>query len=246
MANALKKATQSTVVDIKTANSKRIDDLLRDAGKGAFTMVEKTRAAVLLAVSELPTKGKVKERVDAVVKLHAKTFAGIDKNVKALFVNLLTLAAAPKNTMVETKPAAGKQGAVVMKAQEAVQTISKNRAAAAATMIRQAEGTGRAEKPKAEPKAEISAEAQFYADLKAKLADKDAVKRVLAILAEAGYEVSKKAVSKKAASKPAKKAAVTPKPLASITEGLSEDLVIPPVLTHEETAKLTGGIPAAD
>jgi len=254
MAQALKKTVQAvgTVVQF---DSKKVDSLLREAGKGASTMVEKTRQAAILAVNELPTSGKLTERVNAVVKIHAKTFNGIDKNVKALFVNLLTLAAAPKNTVVEVKPASGKTGAVIEKAQQAVHSISKNKAAEAAKQIRDAAGEGRkvATKPKADnaPVAQVvSAEAQFYADLKSRMADKAAAKRIISILTELGYEVNAKAVAKPAKAKAkgpsAKAVKATPagvtKPLASIVGEIDEndDLIMPAELTNQDRANLVG------
>jgi len=251
---ALKKSVQAvqSVVGPDVLLMARVDKLLREAGKGAATMVEKTRAAALEAMNELPTKGKVAERVNAVVKIHAKTFNGIDKNVKALFVNILTIAAAPKGTVVEVKPASGKQGAVIQPAHMAVQLISKNKAAEAAKQIRDAEGSGRAPKANQAPKAEaaVSAEASFYAALKNHMADPAASKRVISILRELGYEVTQKAVSKPAKPKgpSAKAVKVTPvevKPLASIVGDLDEDMVTPPVLTNQDKANLVG-IPAAD
>lgn len=238
MAQAQKKQAVNEVSNINHANVRK---LLKAASIGASTMVDKTRQAAQAAASDLPKKGTAKARVDYVVKIYAKDFTKLDKNVKSLFVNYLTVMCVP-DMPIQVAPAKGKTGAVVQKASQAISVLSKHAAQQAAKTIRDQEGTGRAEKANAKiaPKANvISAEANFYTQLKAHLADKDAMKRIRSILAEAGYELRKVT-----ASKPAVKAAkAEPKPLPAITDPEEVD---PPTLTNDDKAKLAGGIPAAE
>ena len=206
-----------------TAEVLTINKLIAQAGRGAATMVEKTREAAMLAKNELPKTGTAKEKVDAVAKIHADAFAKVDKNVKALFVNLLTLLAAPQ-TMVEVKPASGKNGPVVKKASEAAETISKNAAASAATAIRRAEGSGRAEKtgtsqtrvtPTVANINEVTQHLNFFDQLQAALKDKGMLRRIKAILQDAGYSLEAVKVEKNVAKKATKKTPVkaNPKPV---------------------------------
>lgn len=175
------------------------------AGRAASSMLEHCKKAAQLAAAQLNPAQPFAERVAAVVSLYAADFTKAGHNVKALFVDALTLLAAG----TEAVTVATGKGEIHTTATEAVKA-SKNVMKAAATEVRRAHGIGRKAGGGRKPAAKAEAAEQavgLAADVDKFSAWLDALpdyltdalyhQRIVGALIEAGYTLTKAAKGRK-------------------------------------------------
>ena len=137
MSKAKKAATVQTVRDAA------IGTLINEAGQAAQSMLTKCKEAAQKAAGQLDAAKPMGERIAAVVSLYAADFTAAGHNVKALFVDALTLhAAAQCPVMVSTIGEGGKKVDKPVTAGEAV-SMPKHAMRDAAKQVREAHGIGR-------------------------------------------------------------------------------------------------------
>jgi hypothetical protein len=201
-------ATTSTVTPIVA-----VRDQISKAGKAAANMLAFVREGARLAAAHLDASVPIKERIDNVMLAYQADFAAVDHNVKALFKDLLTLHAAGQSPVtVDT----GK-GAIHTTAVEATK-LAKHDMKKAATEVRAANGMGRAsgggrkaaQKPAQaaqaaeqavgtapDVKAAVDGFSQWLDALPDYLSDVVYHPRIVAVLVEQGYTLSKAAKGRK-------------------------------------------------
>ena len=117
--------------------------LINEAGQAASTLLSKAKEAAQGAAAQLDPAKPVKARIDAVVSLYAVDFAAAGANVKALFVDALTLhAAAQTPVAVRAMGKDGKMEDQHVTAGDAV-NMAKHAMRDAAKQVREALGIGR-------------------------------------------------------------------------------------------------------
>jgi hypothetical protein len=137
MSKAKKAATVQAVRDAA------IGTLINEAGQAAQSMLTKCKEAAQKAAGQLDAAKPMGERIAAVVSLYAADFTAAGHNVKALFVDALTLhAAAQCPVMVNTIGKDGKKVDTPVTAGEAV-SMPKHAMRDAAKQVREAHGIGR-------------------------------------------------------------------------------------------------------
>lgn len=117
--------------------------LINEAGQAASTMLAKAKEAAQGAAAQLDPTKPVRDRIDAVVSLYATDFTAAGANVKALFVDALTLhAAAQTPVAVRAMGKDGKMADQHVTAGDAV-NMAKHAMRDAAKQVREALGIGR-------------------------------------------------------------------------------------------------------
>lgn len=183
--------------------------LILEAGAAGQTMLAKAKEAAAKAAVQLDASKPIAERIAAVTSLYAKDFETAGHNVKALFVDALTLHAAATCTVaVSIVGADGKKVDEHITAAEAVDR-SKHAMRDAARQVRETHGFGRKAgggrkaAPKAAPAApandatvtaaDVDAFAAWLDNLDEYLRDAVYHPRIVARLIELGYTLGKSA-----------------------------------------------------
>jgi hypothetical protein len=206
----MSKATKAATVTVATRDAS-IGTLINEAGQAAQSMLTKCKEAAQKAAGQLDAAKPMGERIAAVVSLYAADFTAAGHNVKALFVDALTLHAAGQcPVMVNTIGTGGKKVDTATTAAEAV-NMPKHAMKDAAKQVREAHGIGRKAGGGSKPKAAATPTAAPAPDMVKTETDKfsawlddlegyfkDAVfhPRIVAHLITLGYSVNKAAKGK--------------------------------------------------
>ena len=188
------------------ARDAAIGTLINEAGQAAASMLAKCKEAAGQAAKQLDNSKPLADRISAVVSLYAADFTAAGHNVKALFVDALTLhAAAATPVMVNIIGKDGKRVDSPATAAEAVE-MSKHNMRDAAKQVRDAHGLGRkaggGAKPKAKPAAaaaaavtmsEVDGFSQWLNNLEPYFSDAVFHGKIVARMIELGYTVNKAA-----------------------------------------------------
>jgi hypothetical protein len=188
------------------ARDAAIGTLINEAGQAAASMLAKCKEAAGQAAKQLDNSKPLADRISAVVSLYAADFTAAGHNVKALFVDALTLhAAAQTPVMVNIIGKDGKRVDSPATAAEAVE-MSKHNMRDAAKQVRDAHGIGRKSgggaKPKAKPAAaqpaavtmsEVDGFSQWLNNLEPYFTDAVFHGKIVARMIELGYTVNKAA-----------------------------------------------------
>lgn len=187
-----------------------VGDLIAKAGQAAHSMFSLTREAATAAAAQLNPAKPIKERIAEVMSLYAADLTAAGPNVKAIFGDALTLHACAQVPVVVAIP--GKDGKLTdtaMTAGEAVNT-SKHAMRDATKQVRDAMGIGRksggGRKASAPASAPPSSKVQQPATVTASeidnftawldmlpeyVADKVYHARIVAVLVESGWTLSR-------------------------------------------------------
>ena len=206
----MSKAKKAATVTVATRDAS-IGTLINEAGQAAQSMLAKCKEAADKAKLQLDVSKPMGERIAAVVSLYAADFTAAGHNVKALFVDALTLHAAGQcPVMVNTIGTGGKKVDTATTAAEAV-NMPKHAMKDAAKQVREAHGIGRKAGGGSKPKAAATPTAAPAPDMVKTETDKfsawlddlegyfkDAVfhPRIVAHLITLGYSVNKAAKGK--------------------------------------------------
>ena len=206
----MSKAKKAATVTVATRDAS-IGTLINEAGQAAQSMLAKCKEAADKAKLQLDPAKPMGERIAAVVSLYAADFTAAGHNVKALFVDALTLHAAGQcPVMVNTIGTGGKKVDTATTAAEAV-NMPKHAMKDAAKQVREAHGIGRKAGGGSKPKAAATPTAAPAPDMVKTETDKfslwlddlegyfkDAVfhPRIVAHLITLGYSVNKAAKGK--------------------------------------------------
>lgn len=120
-----------------------VGKLINEAGQAASSMLAKVKEAAALAAKQLDANLPVRKRLDNVVLAYAADFTAAGHNIRALFVDALTLHAAAQTPV--TVRAMGKDGKMAdqnVTAQEAA-AMPKHAMRDAAKQVREALGIAR-------------------------------------------------------------------------------------------------------
>ena len=154
--------TKSVKTETATATIERLQTvaaLIAQAGKAASTLTNKAREGARLASAQLNPATPLKERIAEVVAAYAGDFKAAGHNVRAIFVDALTLLACANTDVAVKIPAKGGSAETYVKAGEAVD-MSKHNLKDAAKQVREAHGMARkaggGAKPKAAPKVQAA------------------------------------------------------------------------------------------
>jgi hypothetical protein len=180
--------------------------LILKAGKAAASMLQLCKEAGKAAAAQLNPATPIGQRIADVVSLYAADFATAGHNVKALFVDALTLHAAAQTPVTVTAMVDGKKADVHVTAGEAA-AMPKHAMREAAKQVRESIGTARkvsAKKPAAKMPAaapapdmvtvtarEIDGFSQWLANLDAYFSDAVFHQKIVARLIDCGYVVTK-------------------------------------------------------
>lgn len=179
--------------------------LILKAGEAAATMLESCKQAAAIAAAQLNPATPVGQRIADVVALYSADFTAAGHNVRALFVDALTLHAAAQTPVTVSAIVDGKKADVHVTAADAV-NMPKHAMRDAAKQVREAIGTAR--KPaakKAAPKmpaapaapdmtvtaSEIDGFSQWLANFDAYFTDAIFHQKIVARAIECGYVISK-------------------------------------------------------
>jgi hypothetical protein len=202
------KATETKTAEV--VKNEAVSALIGKAGKAAASMLAYCKAAAEAAAPQLDPALSFPDRIAAVVSAYAEDFKTAGHNVRALFVDALTLHAAGAEPVTVQQ---GK-GTIHTTAAEATKA-SKHVMRAAAKEVRDAHGIGRragggrkAAAPKAQAaeaavgaapdvKTETDVFSQWLDALPDYLQDAVFHPRIVAALIDAGYTLSKAAKGRK-------------------------------------------------
>lgn len=204
-------ATTTTTAAIVGHRDAKAGALILKAGKAAATMLQSCKEAAALAAAQLNPATPIGQRISDVVSLYSADFTAAGHNVRALFVDALTLHAAAQTPVTVSAIVDGKKTDVHVTAADAVQ-MPKHAMRDAAKQVREAIGTAR--KPaakKAAPKmpaapaapdmtvtaGEIDGFTQWLANFDAYFTDAVFHQKILARIVDAGFVVSKAAAGRK-------------------------------------------------
>ena len=206
----MSKAKKAATATVATRDAS-IGTLINEAGQAAQSMLAKCKEAADKAKLQLDVSKPMGERIAAVVSLYAADFTAAGHNVKALFVDALTLHAAGQcPVMVNTIGTGGKKVDTATTAAEAV-NMPKHAMKDAAKQVREAHGIGRkaggGSKPKAAAtptaapapdmvKTETDKFSAWLDDLEGYFKDSVFHPRIVAHLITLGYSVNKAAKGK--------------------------------------------------
>jgi hypothetical protein len=180
--------------------------LILKAGKAAASMLQLCKEAGKAAAAQLNPATPIGQRIADVVALYADDFKTAGHNVKALFVDALTLHAAAQTPVTVSAIVDGKKADVHVTAAEAA-AMPKHAMRDAAKQVREAIGTARKTSPKAKPAAkmpsappapdmtvtagEIDGFSQWLANLDAYLTDAIFHQKIVARAIECGFVITK-------------------------------------------------------
>lgn len=201
----------TATLPVVIARNAAVGSLILEAGAAASTMLAKAREAAKLAAVQLDASKPIADRIAAVSALYKADFEAAGHNVRALFVDALTiLAAAQCPVSVRTMGKDGKLADQQITAGEAVD-MSKHAMRDAAKQVRETHGFGRkagaGRKPAAKPAAPVAQPATVQAsdvdafvawmdNLEVYLSDAVYHPRIVARLVECGYTLGKSAKGK--------------------------------------------------
>lgn len=189
--------------------------LILKAGKAAATMLQCCKEAAKLAAAQLNPATPVGQRIADVVSLYSADFTAAGHNVRALFVDALTLHAAGQTPVTVSAIVDGKKADVHVTAAEAAQ-MPKHAMRDAAKQVREAIGTAR--KPsakKAAPKmpaapaapdmtvtaTEIDGFTAWLENFEAYFTDAVFHQKIVARAIECGYVITKATAGRKVTGK---------------------------------------------
>ncbi len=179
--------------------------LILKAGKAAASMLELCKQAGKAAAAQLNPATPIGQRIADVVALYADDFKTAGHNVKALFVDALTLHAAAQTPVTVSAIVDGKKADVHVTA-EAAAAMPKHAMREAAKQVRESIGTARkvsAKKPAAKMPAapaapdmtvtagEIDGFTQWLANFEAYFTDAIFHQKIVARAIDCGYVISK-------------------------------------------------------
>jgi hypothetical protein len=179
--------------------------LILKAGKAAASMLQLCKEAGKAASAQLNPATPIGQRIADVVALYADDFKAAGHNVKALFVDALTLHAAAQTPVTVSAIVDGKKADVHVTAAEAA-AMPKHAMRDAAKQVREAIGTARkvsAKKPAAKMPAapaapdmtvtagEIDGFSQWLENFDAYFTDAIFHQKIVARAIECGYVISK-------------------------------------------------------
>ena len=206
----MSKAKKAATVTVATRDAS-IGTLINEAGQAAQSMLAKCKEAADKAKLQLDVSKPMGERIAAVVSLYAADFTAAGHNVKALFVDALTLhAGGTCHVMVSTIGEGGRKVDKPVTAAEAV-NMPKHAMKDAAKQVRETHNIGRKAGGGSKPKAAKTPAAPAAPDMVKTETDKfslwlddmegyfkDAVfhPRIVAHLITLGYSVNKAAKGK--------------------------------------------------
>ncbi len=184
--------------------------LILQAGQAAASMLQLCKEAGKAAAAQLNPATPIGQRIADVVALYADDFKTAGHNVKALFVDALTLHAAAQTPVTVSAIVDGKKADVHVTA-EAAAAMPKHAMREAAKQVREAIGTARKVTPKkAAPKmpaaapapdmtvtaGEIDGFAQWLANFDAYFTDAVFHQKIVARAIDCGYVITKAAKGK--------------------------------------------------
>ncbi len=185
--------------------------LILKAGKAAASMLQLCKEAGKAASAQLNPATPIGQRIADVVALYSDDFKTAGHNVKALFVDALTLHAAAQTPVTVSAIVDGKKADVHVTAAEAA-AMPKHAMREAAKQVRESIGTARkvsAKKPAAKMPAaapapdmvtvtagEIDGFSQWLANLDAYFTDAVFHQKIVARLIDCGYVVTKATTGK--------------------------------------------------
>jgi hypothetical protein len=180
--------------------------LILKAGKAAASMLQLCKEAGKAAAAQLNPATPIGQRIADVVALYADDFKTAGHNVKALFVDALTLHAAAQTPVTVSAMVDGKKADVHVTAAEAA-AMPKHAMREAAKQVREAIGTARKTSPRAKPAAkmpsappapdmtvtmaEVDGFSQWLANLDAYLTDAIFHQKIVARAIECGFVITK-------------------------------------------------------
>jgi hypothetical protein len=204
-------ATQTTTAAIVAHRDTATAALILKAGKAAASMLQLCKEAGKAASAQLNPATPIGQRIADVVALYADDFKTAGHNVKALFVDALTLHAAAQTPVTVSAIVDGKKADVHVTAAEAA-AMPKHAMREAAKQVRESIGTARkvsAKKPAAKMPAaapapdmvtvtagEIDGFSQWLANLDAYFTDAVFHQKIVARLIDCGYVVTKATTGK--------------------------------------------------
>lgn len=211
--NAFEAATQAAIVAHRDANT---GALILKAGKAAASMLALCKEAGKAAAAQLNPATPIGQRIADVVALYNADFQAAGHNVKALFVDALTLHAAEQTPVTVSAIVDGKKTDVHVTAAEAA-NMPKHAMRDAAKQVRESIGTARkprASAPAKKPAAglpaapdmtvtssDVDAFSAWLDNLTEYLTDTVYHGKIVARLSEAGYIISKAAKGTKVTGK---------------------------------------------
>jgi hypothetical protein len=184
--------------------------LILKAGKAAASMLQLCKEAGKAASAQLNPATPIGQRIADVVALYADDFKAAGHNVKALFVDALTLHAAAQTPVTVSAIVDGKKADVHVTAAEAAQ-MPKHAMRDAAKQVRESIGTARkvsAKKPAAKMPAapaapdmtvtagEIDGFTQWLENFEAYFTDAVFHQKIVARAIDCGYVITKAASGK--------------------------------------------------
>ncbi len=202
-------ANMAVTIPAVVTRDAAVGSLILEAGAAGQTMLAKAKEAAAKAAGQLDGSKPIAERIAAVVSLYAKDFEAAGHNVRALFVDALTLHAA--KACIVSVSVIGKDGKKVDEqiTAEAAVDQSKHNMRDAAKQVREAHGFGRKSgggrkaAPKAAPAApaneatvtmsDVDAFAAWMDNLDVYLSDTVYHPRIVARLIELGYSLNRSA-----------------------------------------------------
>lgn len=207
----MSKAKKAATVTVATRDAS-IGTLINEAGQAAQSMLAKCKEAAAKAAQQLDSTQPMGQRIANVVALYAADFQAAGHNVKALFVDALTLhAGSTCHVMVNTIGKDGKKVDTPVTAAEAI-NMPKHAMKDAAKQVRETHGIGRkaggGSKPKAAKttpaapaapdmvKTETDKFSAWLDDLEGYFKDSVFHPRIVAHLITLGYSVNKAAKGK--------------------------------------------------
>ena len=204
-------ATQAAIVAHRDNNTAA---LILKAGKAAASMLSLCKEAGKAAAAQLNPATPIGQRIADVVALYNADFQAAGHNVKALFVDALTLHAAAQTPVTVSAIVDGKKADIHVTAAEAV-AMPKHAMRDAAKQVREAIGTARKARSPATKKpaaaklpaapdmaqpvnaSDVDAFSAWLDNLPEYLNDAVYHQKIVARLIENGYSISKAATGRK-------------------------------------------------
>lgn len=218
MAKATTPATPATPAAIIAHRDAAAGALILKAGEAANTMLQSCKEAAQLAAKQLNPATPVGQRIADVVALYSADFTAAGHNVRALFVDALTLHAAAQTPVTVKAVVNGKATDVHVTAAEAA-AMPKHAMRDAAKQVREAIGTARktstktktktpAKMPAAAPAPDMTVTAGEIDGFTAWLENFDAYftdavfhQKIVARAIDCGYVITKAAAGRKVTGK---------------------------------------------
>jgi len=195
----------ANILTVQGARDAEVGAAILKAGKAAASMLEHCKTAAAMAAKQLNPEQELPARIKAVTDLYAADFATAGHNVRALFVDALTLHAAASTPVTVDLMVKGKKEETHTTAAFAA-TMPKHAMRDAASQVRAAHGMGRkagggrkvTPSTPAVPqgnvvRSEIDAFSAWLDELPKYLGDSVYHPRIVAALIEAGYSLNKAA-----------------------------------------------------